>query len=413
VNARTFAWVAWSAWALLVGLAFLLQIQTTEGFPVAWVLPALGLGSFMTVGATVVSRQPRNTIGWLCCAAGLAGGLAGFSAEYALYALGPQRGSLPGGLAMAWLNAWVGTFWAGLVLSFLLLLFPTGRLPSRRWRPVSWACAVCVTALCVLEAVMPGPLEASGQRNPLGIDIAQASLERTEGLVILCFALVMLLCAGSVVVRFWRARGVERQQLKWFVYGAGQLGLLFAVATVLPGFWDQWVPLPVSDLVFGVSFAVIPVTIGIAILRYRLYEIDRLIHRTLVYGLLTALLAAVYTGLVLGLGQLSGGVGERTPSWAVAGATLAVAALFQPARRRIQTAVDRRFNRSKYNAAQTIQAFSTRLRDQVDLDTLSSELLAVVDQTMEPTQVSFWLRPSPAGSSDTPPSKARPTTWAY
>jgi hypothetical protein len=266
MNARTFAWVAWSAWALLVGLAILLQIQTAEDFPAAWVLPILGLGSFMTVGAIVVSRQPRNTIGWLCCAAGLAGGLAGFSAEYARYALGPQRGSLPGGLAMAWLYAWVGTFWAGLVLSFLLLLFPTGRLPSRRWRPVAWACAVCVTALCVLEAVMPGPLEASGQRNPLGI------------------------------------------------YGAGQLGLLFAVATVLPGFWDQWVPLPVSDLVFGASFAMIPVTIGIAILRYRLYDIDRLIHRTLVYGLLTALLAAVYTGLVPGRGRRHPGRGRAVPA---------------------------------------------------------------------------------------------------
>jgi hypothetical protein len=150
-----------------------------------------------------------------------------------------------------------------------------------------------------------------------------------------------------------------------------------------------------------------------AILKYRLYEIDRIINRTLVYGLLTALLAAVYAGLVLSIGQFSGAIGTEPPSWAVAGATLAVAALFQPARRRTQTVVDRRFNRRKYNAAQTIQAFSTRLREQVDLDTLSSELLAVVDQTMEPTLVSFWLRPSPHGSSDTPPSEARPTTWAY
>jgi hypothetical protein len=149
------------------------------------------------------------------------------------------------------------------------------------------------------------------------------------------------------------------------------------------------------------------------VLKYRLYEIDRIINRTLVYGLLTALLAAVYAGLVLSIGQLSGAIGAEPPSWAVAGATLAVAALFQPARRRIQAIVDRRFNRRRYNTAQTIQAFSTRLRDQVDLDTLSSELLAVVDQTMEPTQVSLWLRPSPPRSSDTPSSEARPTTWAY
>jgi hypothetical protein len=217
-------------------------------------------------------------------------------------------------------------------------------------------------------------------------------LERTATLLGLCFALLVVLCASSVVVRFRRARGVERQQLKWFAYGAGQLALLLASALVFPGFWDR-VPLLVSDLVFGISFAMISVAIGIAILRYRLYEIDRLIHRTLVYGLLSALLGAVYAGLVLGLGQLFGGIGAEPPSWAVAGATLAVAALFQPARRRIQQAVDRRFNRRRYDAAQTIEAFSARLREQIDLDTLSAELLAVVNQTMEPAKASLWLRP--------------------
>jgi uncharacterized membrane protein YbhN (UPF0104 family) len=162
-----------------------------------------------------------------------------------------------------------------------------------------------------------------------------------------------------------------------------------------------------------VIFPLVPISVGVAILRYRLYEIDRIINRTLVYGLLTALLAAVYAAVVLVLGQLFGGLSAEPPSWAVAGATLAVAALFQPARRRIQQAVDRRFNRRKYNAAKTIQAYSVRLRDQLDLDTLSAELLAVVDQTMQPTRVSLWLRPSAHGSSGTPRSEARPTTWAY
>jgi two-component system NarL family sensor kinase len=217
---RGIAWAAWAAWALLAGLAILLQIRTTEGFPAAWA-PALALGGFMTVGAVVVSRQPRHTIGWLCCVAGLAGGVAGFSSEYARYALGPKGGWLPGGLAMAWLEGWVGSFWSGLVLSLLLLLFPTGRLLSRRWRPVAWACALCVTALCVVQAVKPGTLEVAGRRNPLGIDSAQATLERLQVLMILCFALLMLLCAGSVVVRFRRARGSERQQLNWFAYGTG------------------------------------------------------------------------------------------------------------------------------------------------------------------------------------------------
>jgi hypothetical protein len=394
VKPRTVAWVAWSAWALLAGLAILLQTPTAEGYSTPWVPAALGLGSFMTVGAVIVSRQPHNRIGWLCCAAGLLGVLAAFSGEYARYALGPHGGSLPGGLAMAWLNGWVGTLWAGLVLSFLLLLFPTGRLPSRRWRPVAWACAVCVVALCVMDAVMPGPLEASGQPNPLGIDSARAALERSYGLDLLCFVLLTLLCAGSVVVRFRRAGGAERQQLKWFAAGAGQLAVLIALALGLPGLWNRWVSLTVSDVVFGISFALIPVTIGIAILRYRLYDIDRLIRRTLVYALLTALLAAVYAGLVLSLGEVFGGIGGQPPSWAVAGATLAVAALFQPARQRIQQTVDRRFNRRRYDTTKTIEAFSARLRHHVDLDALSAELLEVVDQTMEPTKASLWLRRS-------------------
>jgi hypothetical protein len=283
-----------------------------------------------------------------------------------------------------------------------VLLFPTGRLPSRRWRPVAWACVICVTALCVLEAVMPGPLEASGQPNPLGINSARSGLERSYTLVSLCLVLLILGCAGSVMVRFRQARGVERQQLKWFAAGAGQLAVLFALAVGLPGLWDRWASLPVSDLVFGISFALIPVTIGIAILRYRLYDIDRLIHRTLVYGLLTALLGGVYAAMVLGLGQLFGGIGGQPPAWVVAGATLAVAALFQPARRRTQAVVDRRFNRRKYDAAKTVEAFSARLRDVVDLDTLTAELLAVVNQTVEPTKASLWLRPVGRAASPQP-----------
>jgi hypothetical protein len=211
---------------------------------------------------------------------------------------------------------------------------------------------------------------------------------------------VFVASISSLIVRFRRSQGVERQQLKWFTY-AGALVLLAPLSNSLLG------------NVTYVLLLALPIAVGIAILRYRLYDIDRLINRTLVYGLLTALLAGIYASVVLVLGQVFGGVGRDPPSWVVAGATLAVAALFQPARRRIQTIVDRRFNRRKYSATKTIQAFSTRLRDQIDLETLSSELLAVVDQTMEPSRVSFWLRPSPDGSSGTTGSEARPTSWAY
>jgi hypothetical protein len=210
---------------------------------------------------------------------------------------------------------------------------------------------------------------------------------------------------GSLVLRWRRAWGDERQQLKWVAYAAALLVVLEAISPLLP------------HKVFSAAVVVValfvPAMIGVAILKYRLYDIDRLISRTLVYGLLTALLGAVYAGVVLVLVQLSGSTGTNPPSWAVAGATLAAAALFQPARRRIQQAVDRRFNRRKYNTAKTIEAFSARLRDQVDLDTLSTEMLAVVDQTMEPTQVSLWLRPSAQDPSRTARRQGPPTLWAY
>jgi hypothetical protein len=205
------------------------------------------------------------------------------------------------------------------------------------------------------------------------------------------FILLVLLIAVafvSLVVRFRRSRGEERQQLKWFTYAGGLLPLALL---------GDFLPAPVGDLVFGVVIVFLPVAAGIAILRYRLYDIDRLINRTLVYGLLTALLAGVYAGAVLVLGQVFGGVGRDPPSWVVACASLAVAALFQPARRRIQGVVDRRFNRRKFDAVRTVEAFSVRLRDEVDLDALSVELLAVVDQTVQPAVLALWLRPSPQG----------------
>jgi hypothetical protein len=194
-----------------------------------------------------------------------------------------------------------------------------------------------------------------------------------------------LTMARALVVRFRRSRGDERQQLKWITYAGGLLPL--AVLAYL-------LPEVVGTVVFVVPLVFLPVAVGIAILRYRLYDIDRLINRTVVYGVLTVLLAGLYAGLVLILGELFGGLGAQPPSWAVAAATLAVAALFQPARRRIQAVVDRRFNRRKYDAAKTVEAFSVRLRDEVDLDALSNELLVVVDQTMQPTTASLWLRPA-------------------
>jgi hypothetical protein len=238
-------------------------------------------------------------------------------------------------------------------------------------------------------AVAPIPLDDGLPVNPLGIERLAGVWEVVEPIGSLLLAALTVASATSLVVRFRRARGEERQQLKWFTYGAGILTVLLAVSALLPAL-DTRIP----SLVVAAALAAPPLAIGVAILRYRLYDIDQLINRTLVYGLLTALLGVVYAAVVLVLGQQFGGIGAEPPSWAVAGATLAVAALFQPARRRIQGVVDRRFNRRRYNAAKTVEAFSARLRDEVDLDALATELLAVAHQTMQPTSASLWLRPS-------------------
>jgi hypothetical protein len=394
MKVRTAAWVAWVLWAAFWVVNVLVVVLAVQVNRVAFSL-AFGavMGAFATVGLVVAIRQPRNAIGWLCLGFGLLGGLNGFASEYAEYALVNRRGSLQGGLAMGWLSLWLSYAWA-LTFTFLPLLFPTGRLPTRRWRPVAWVIAVALVAICVVAAITPGPI---GDRpglpgNPLGVEGAAVALQRIEQVLALCLVALTVLCAISVVVRFRRSRGVERQQLKWFAYAIALFALLFVVFSLTTLIWGNWLPQGASDVLFGIGYGLIPVGVGIAILRYRLYDIDRVINRTLVYGLLTAVLGLGYAGVVLVLGQGFGGVGGNPPSWAVAGATLAVAALFQPLRRRIQHAVDRRFNRRRYDTARTIEAFSARLRDQVDLDTLTDELLAVVDQTMQPTQASVWLR---------------------
>jgi hypothetical protein len=276
-----------------------------------------------------------------------------------------------------------------------LLLFPDGRLVSPRWRPVAWALAGDIAALWVWAAFAPRPLEAIGLEhltNPLGLQQAEAAFKLLIGIAFPIGALLAVLSVASMVVRFRQSRGVERQQLKWFTYAATLVTLVWLV--FFAAGLERLLPPLLVFIASDIWLAGIPAAIGIAVLRYRLYDIDRLINRTLVYGLLTAVLGLGYAGAVLLLGQLFGGVTNNPPNWAVAAVTLAVAALFQPARHRIQAAVDRRFNRRKYNAAQTVEAFTARLRDEIDLDTLSAELLTVVDQTMQPTTASLWLQSS-------------------
>jgi len=409
---KRWTWVAWSMLAVFAaGLAFTAVLavlnQTLAGDPLALLyLPTFT--AFMAVGALVVARRPANAIGWLFSAIGLLALGASVAGEYSQYAYVTRSGGLPFGVVAAWYLAWAAFLVFGLTFTYLLLLFPTGRLLSPRWRPIAWLAGIQITAASVLAALQPTlPLEGQGRTiaNPIGISGLPHPEQGAVGAVLIgLFVAVSLAACGSLVLRFRRARGEERQQLKWVAYAAG----LMVISTTVGG---ALVPSG-SDLAVALTVALVPVAAGIAILRYRLYDIDRIINRTLVYGLLTALLGGVYAGVVLVLGQVFGGVGRDPPSWAVAGATLAVAALFQPARHRIQQAVDRRFNRRKYSATKTIEVFSARLRDQIDLDTLAAELTAVVGQSMEPTRVSLWLRPSLQGTSTTAHPRARPTTWA-
>jgi hypothetical protein len=347
-----------------------------------WAPNAVWAVSFPMVGALIATHRPRNPIGWLFCAVGIFQGLIIATEAYSDYALRIAPGTVPGGLLTNWVAQWVWAPSVGLLVTFLPLLFPDGRLPSPRWRPVAWLSAFSIVLTCGLYGVLLWPLRAVVDRDPFEL------LPAGQAIVVNAAAPFMLLCGlaclTALAVRFRQARGIERQQLKWLLFAAAitVVILSLSLSLVVNRLWL----LPLAPA--------IPVAAGIAILRYRLYDIDRIISRTLIYGLLTALLAGVYSGAVLVLGQVFGGVGRDLPSWAVAGVTLAVAALFQPARRRIQAVVDRRFNRRKYDAAKTVEAFSVRLRHEVDLDALSAELLAVADQTMQPTMASLWLRPS-------------------
>ena len=407
MTARTAARLAWSLCTGCVvggvGVVVLQLLNRTSDL--GWA-PLPALLAFAVVGALVAARQPRNSVGWLLLAVAGCMTVRLVGESYARYALITSPGSLPGGLYGAWLQwSWFGV--VAILAIFLPLYFPTGRLLSPRWRPVLWLGIAYLSSAVVSNALQPGPTEwlehVRPARNPVVYLPAAKPLLDVIGVAGLCLLPGVGGAIAALVVRFRRSGGIERQQLKWFTYAAALAPLPFLVYEVVPG---------VFELLLAVTLPLVPISVGIAILRYRLYEIDRIINRTLVYGLLTA---------VLGLGYAAGslvsilvvGVGSGPPSWLVAAATLAAAAVFRPARRRIQAVVDRRFNRRRYDAARTIQAFSGRLREQIDLDTLSSEVLAVVDQTMEPTRVSLWLRPSPQGSSDTPRSQARPTTWAY
>jgi hypothetical protein len=395
VRTRRLGWLAWSLWGLTIVLEvaaiwlWLGNHSLGGGYfaPQVFLVPG-----FATVGAVIAARR-ANTVGWLFVGLGLLAASHAFSMAYAERDTLIDPASLPAGTVVGLLAGWLWPL-NYLLLCLILLLFPDGRLPSARWRPaarfilMAWGLAILLNALT--------PAEGNPEGNPLAV----AALQRPAGQLLLLVAnaaglVALVLSAVAPFLRFRRAGYQQRQQLKWvaFTVVVSVLSVLVSLGLgqLLPGVVVVGV---LGALGFFVGVIGIPLAVAVAILRHRLYDIDRVINRTLVYGLLTTVLAGLYAGVVLVLGQLFGGIGDKTPSWAVAAATLTVAALFQPARRRIQAVVDRRFNRRTYNAVKTVEAFSVRLRDEVDLDALSAELLTVVDQTIQPTRASLWLRPS-------------------
>lgn len=352
----------------------------------SFIIPVV-IMAFALVGALISSRLPANPIGWVCLAIGLTLTLGVATGEYNVYALQTRPGSLPGGVYMAWLTNWL---WVPAVVSigtFLVLLFPDGRLPTRRWRVVAWLCVAVLISTSLSEAFSPGPLaEAPHVTNPLGVESARGALGLVNAGSFLLLPLCFLASALSMIVRFRQSTGEVRQQIKWFATAAALLALVFSFSFVVPSGLLQ-------DLV-TLLFGGLPIAVGVAILRHRLYDIDLVINRALVYGSLSATLLALYLGGVATtqaiFRTLTGQ--EQQPQLAVVASTLVIAALFSPLRRRVQQLVDRRFYRRKYDAAATLAAFNVRLREETDLDALGEDLARVVRETMQPAHVSLWLR---------------------
>jgi hypothetical protein len=410
MTGRAASRLGWSAWVVcvaLAGFALALSVLSVGVEPrvsrsggAASVEDALSGGvyfvaivAFATVGAMLIARRTDNRIGWVFLALGVVVAMRITGATYAEYALLIRPDSLPEGrVAVALGEAVSATMFA--LVGLAVLLFPDGRLPSRRWRRLPWVLGIAAVSGAVGSGLAPGHfVDAEEFRrfsNPLGVGSEREPFEALAGLGWLLVSLGIFACGTAMVRRMRRAHGIERLQLKWMAFAASLFAVGFVVISIT---FFAGLSGPTIDAVrvgvLGLGFCTIPLAAGVAILRYRLYDIDVVINRTLVYGSLTGLLAGAYLGSVLLL-QL---VLSPSSDLAIAGSTLAVAALFRPARARVQATVDRRFFRRKYDAQRTLEQFAARLRDEVSLDALNAELRAVVAETMQPAHVSIWVRP--------------------
>jgi hypothetical protein len=395
---RNAAWLVWSLWALslaLTAMSLLLLVLNSShpDVPVYtfWAENVLFAVGYSTVGAMIVPRMSsENPIGWLFCAIGLLWAVIHLIGEYAIYTLLAAPGSLAAGELASWIYSWLWVPSLGLLV-FLSLLFPNGRLPSARWRWFARLSVLLTLVGMVLAAFSPGQiiLGLPAISNPLGIESLPNAYKPVQALMLILIAVSVV----SLLMRRLYARGVERQQTKWFTYtsavAASGAILQYIISEPLELVLLGWI----GHTLVLIGLAGMPISMGIAITRYRLYEIDLIINRTLVYGPLTALLVALYFGAIVLLQRLFVALTGEQSTLAVVASTLLIAALFNPLRRRIQSLIDRSFYRRKYDAAKTLEGFSLKLRDETDLEALSDDLVGVVRETMQPAHVSLWLRP--------------------
>jgi hypothetical protein len=415
MRSRTATWLAWSLAVLCLAIALativlsLLPRPASEGAGTSNsagdLLIFVSFLAFPIVGALTAARRPSNPIGWLCLSVGLFWMLIIVGGDYAAYGLAVP-GSVPFPVTIFALTyAWLWVPAVGLLGTYMILLFPDGQLPSRRWRPLAWLAGAVIAFESVAVFLTPGPLDGlGGARNPFGLR-GYPWLEVLQWIVLLLLPLCMLASAASLVLRFRRSTGEERQQIKWLAFAASFMGSLYLLI-MGAGFivWIVSAPGTSSDLgtetfwgalledVMILSFTAIPVAIGFAILRYRLYDIDLVINRTLVYGSLTATLALLYVSSVVSLQYVFRSLTGGGSQLAIVGSTLAIAALFNPLRQRVQNLIDRRLYRRKYDAQKMLSTFSKTLREETDLEALNAELLSVIRETMQPEHVSLWLR---------------------
>jgi len=377
-------------WALTVVCALSLLVVSEQGSLIIVLPVAAWVVTSSTVGALIASRRPENPIGWILVS-GFLFAFSVFFGTYATYTLVTHPGSLPAGEVAAWFSSWVQEPVYELII-FLFLLFPDGRSLSRRWRLLLRINSVLLATGILVKAFHPGPVAGEESvRNPLGIERATEFFDAADGLILLLTGLLFVVSVISVYLRFRRTFGIERQQIKWLAFAATLLGVVVALAIIgelLLGGFGWWIFLVLVVALFG-----IPLSIGAAVLRYRLYDIDLVINRTLVYVPLTVMLVLVYLGGLVSLQYAFRALTGQETQLAIVASTLAIAALFDPLRKRVQAFVDRHFYRKKYDARKTLDGFSIRLRDETDLEQLNADLLSVVREAMQPEHVSLWLRP--------------------